>query len=356
MEDLIVNTQRVINELKSGRAVIISDENYSILVAATENISDNLYQMFKEHNGQLTLSKKRANFIKKESLTSLSISLNQINKTDLFAIIGEKDYHATSLPVTMEATFLQQKAIELLIQAELIPSCISTDKFSFNHNYLKIDISAIDNYDYDYSQNLKIVAKCPLNLKHALNSSIIAFTAEGSLKEHYAIIIGNPPIIPLIRIHSSCYTGDLISSLTCDCEDQLHSAIIKINNDGGGIILYLMQEGRNIGLINKLRAYDLKNRGLDTVDANLALGFDEDNRSFRAAAQMLKILGYSRVKILTNNPEKSNFLEQYGIKVEKCISHITSYNDYNRSYLKTKQTRLGHKLSFWKIIKNMLSF
>ncbi len=182
-------------------------------------------------------------------------------------------------------------------------------------------------------------------LEDAENATVIAFRPEDGGQEHLAIVIDEPakdkPV--LIRLHSECFTGDLIGSLRCDCGPQLRGAISEISRSGqGGIVLYLRQEGRGIGLVNKLRAYALQDRGFDTLDANEELGFDADERVYRPAAEMLRQMGFETVRLLTNNPEKLTGLESWGIQVSERVPHKFPSNGHNEFYLQTKKDRAGH--------------
>jgi GTP cyclohydrolase II len=149
---------------------------------------------------------------------------------------------------------------------------------------------------------------------------------------------------PLVRVHSECLTGDVLGSLKCDCGPQLHAALEAIRGDGWGILIYLRQEGRGIGLINKLRAYALQDQGFDTVDANLRLGFAVDARDFAVAARMLALLGIDRVRLLTNNPAKVEGLGDAGIAVVARVSLAVAANPHNADYLATKRDRTRHHL------------
>ena len=163
-------------------------------------------------------------------------------------------------------------------------------------------------------------------------------------KEHLAVIAGDIEGAEdlLIRVHSECLTGEALHSLRCDCRDQLDLALERIQNEGTGAVIYLRQEGRGIGLGNKIRAYAKQDEGLDTVDANLALGFEDDQRGYQVAADMLRDLGVGSVALMTNNPRKVQGLESDGIKVTRREPHEVEVHDHNRDYLKTKQDRLGH--------------
>jgi len=193
---------------------------------------------------------------------------------------------------------------------------------------------------------LRIVASAHVPLVDAQDSRVVAFRAEGSAIEHLAIVIGRPEIAaaPLVRIHSECFTGDLLGSMRCDCGEQLRGAIHRIAEHGAGIVLYLAQEGRGIGLVNKLRAYTLQDRGLDTMDANRVLGWGADERNFLVGANMLLALGIAKVRLLTNNPDKIAGLTACGVEVVGREAHAFAPNEVNDSYLATKAVRFGHML------------
>jgi GTP cyclohydrolase II len=177
---------------------------------------------------------------------------------------------------------------------------------------------------------------------------IVAFENNRDGKEHVAITKGDvigARDVP-VRVHSECLTGDAIGSLRCDCRDQLEAALTAIGQMERGMVLYLRQEGRGIGLINKVRAYSLQDDGLDTVEANLALGFRDDERDYAVAAHMLMSLKIESIRLMTNNPKKVAQLTQYGIQVTDRIPHIMPSNDHNRFYLETKANKSGHLIDF----------
>jgi GTP cyclohydrolase II len=194
------------------------------------------------------------------------------------------------------------------------------------------------------ASELRRVGSAQVPLEGAEETEIVAFRPADGGKEHLAIVIGTldteQPV--LIRLHSECFTGDLLGSLRCDCGDQLRGAIEQIAKSGSGVLLYLAQEGRGIGLINKLRAYRLQDAGADTLEANLQLGFGADERVYQPAAEMLRQLGIQSVRLLTNNPEKVRGLEHCGIAVIERVPHTFPSNDHNARYLSTKAKRFGH--------------
>ena len=188
-----------------------------------------------------------------------------------------------------------------------------------------------------------IVARANLPLDDLPPSQMVAFRDPASGEEHVGLVVGafggRPP---LIRLHSECLTGDVFGSLKCDCGPQLKEALRILGSAGGGVLLYLRQEGRGIGLANKLRAYALQDRGLDTVDANRRLGFADDERDYGMAAAMLRALGIDKVRLLTNNPNKVAGLEREGIEVVERVAHHMPTNPHNADYIATKKKRSGH--------------
>ncbi len=193
--------------------------------------------------------------------------------------------------------------------------------------------------------SLRVASRAKLPTRLADKAEIVAFRSEGDAAEHVALVIGEPAgQPPLVRLHSECLTGDVLGSLKCDCGPQLDDALGAIAASGWGVLLYLRQEGRGIGLVNKLRAYSLQDQGFDTVDANVRLGFGDDERDFTVAARMLERLGQREVRLLTNNPRKVAGLETEGIRVTARVPLRSGLNPHNADYLETKRRRSGHQL------------
>ncbi len=221
------------------------------------------------------------------------------------------------------------------------------DRFSL----LRVPADDVLTYPTSAASSLKRVAEARVPLEDAPEARIIAFRAADGGIEHLAILVGDPEAsaaagqAPLVRAHSECFTGDLLGSLRCDCGPQLRGAIKRMAEDpAGGALLYLAQEGRGIGLVNKLRAYTLQDRGLDTLDANRALGYGADERNFLVAATMLREIGMPRLRLLTNNPDKLSGLAACGIEVVGREAHRFDPNGVNDAYLDTKARRFGHML------------
>tara|TARA_B100000029_G_scaffold212279_1_gene210271 strand:+ start:492 stop:1085 length:594 start_codon:yes stop_codon:yes gene_type:complete len=172
---------------------------------------------------------------------------------------------------------------------------------------------------------------------------IVAFPGDSKEKENLALVMGKIEGRILVRVHSECFTGDVLHSMRCDCGEQLDLAMKRISEEGKGIIIYLRQEGRGIGLVNKLKAYNLQDDGMDTVEANIALGFNAELRGYQGAVDILNNLGAEKIRLMTNNPSKVEDLENAGFDVEP-LGHSSVPNEENRDYLKTKASKMNHKL------------
>jgi 3,4-dihydroxy 2-butanone 4-phosphate synthase/GTP cyclohydrolase II len=213
------------------------------------------------------------------------------------------------------------------------------------HGYPLVTIRDLVRYRYRNEQLVQRIAASRLPTRFG-NFRIVVYESRIDGYHHVALVKGRPPAKgpALVRVHSQCLTGDVFGSMRCDCGEQMGTALERIDAEGSGVFLYLRQEGRGIGLANKLRAYELQDLGLDTVEANLQLGFAPDLRDYGVAAQILDDLGFTRVRLLTNNPKKIQALGEYGIDVESRESLEVRPNDVNRRYLRTKRERLGHLL------------
>jgi len=245
-------------------------------------------------------------------------------------------------------------AVRLAKLARLLPAALVAsvpdvpadrmEAWAREHALLLVDADAIDTHRRAAATRLVRAASARVPLADAEDCELIAFRPLDGGLEHVAIRIGNPdPDQPvLIRLHSACLTGDLLGSLRCDCGDQLRGAIRAIAEAGGGVLLYLAQEGRDIGLINKLKAYSLQDLGADTIDANTMLGYDDDERVYFPAAEMLDQLGIRRVRMMTNNPEKIGQLAACGVEVVERVRHVFPSNRHNERYLEAKAKRSGH--------------
>jgi GTP cyclohydrolase II len=243
-----------------------------------------------------------------------------------------------SEPVTVPDA--AQAAIDLARHAGVLPAWFIADGG---------DVAAETSADaiaaFADPHRLAIAARARLPVAASETGEIVAFRSPDDPQEHVALILGRrDSSVPVVRLHSECLTGDVLGSLKCDCGPQLHAALHAIADAPWGILLYLRQEGRGIGLVNKLRAYQLQDQGFDTVDANVRLGFPVEARDFGIAAQMLRLLGVDAIRLMTNNPEKVARLEKEGVRVIERLPLALPTNAHNEHYLATKRDRTGHQL------------
>lgn len=249
-------------------------------------------------------------------------------------------------PLEWEKT--ARAAMELARIAGILPAFMVKPDWAGEAHHL----AASDLAEYADTSAIRIVTRARLPVSASDEAEIIAFRSPADTREHVALLIGKQSgdREPLVRLHSECLTGDILGSLKCDCGPQLDAALHAMadhaREDGGwGALLYLRQEGRGIGLINKLRAYRLQDQGFDTVEANERLGLPDEARDFPTAARMLELIGARRIRLLTNNPNKVEALEAAGITVSERVEHQLPENPFNVRYLATKRDRHGHLLT-----------
>ena len=275
--------------------------------------------------------------------------------SDIFDLaFGQASLDSELNIVAEQAGSLADHASRLLRNAKLLPTALlvrlpfrdiaAQDRFALEHNLLILEARDLDSYRPQASTVMRIAARAKVPLAVAEDAEVVMFRAEIGGDDHFAVLIGSGSKgnAPLVRLHSQCITGDVLGSLKCDCGDQLQAAMQFMAEQGGGVLVYLAQEGRDIGLLNKMRAYALQDKGLDTVDANHALGFNTDERVFLPAARILDALSISQLRLITNNPDKISQLEQCGITVKGRVPLEIMSNPHNKGYLATKQKRTGH--------------
>lgn len=359
----LISVERAASDLRRGGSVVISNDKQTVLITSAELITNNRLAKFMDlsaGDALVGLTYNRANILK-ISPRSGDVALVQISDHMDSGVIATMADPADDLMNIMQGPFkvsgttpnnIHDAGIKLCKIAKLLPAAVFSSplqngiEWVKKNNTLLVKADDILAHTLNDALSLDIVTSAKVPLSGAENSTMVAFRPDDGGTEHFAVIIGDPPHDKpvLTRIHSECFTGDLLGSLKCDCGEQMRGAIKYMNEQGGGILLYLAQEGRGIGLINKLRAYHLQDQGFDTVDANERLGFLSDERIFEPAAQMLKKMGYSSVKLLTNNPDKVAGLKACNIKVVERVAHKFPSNNHNDLYLKTKKKRSGHLL------------
>ncbi len=266
-------------------------------------------------------------------------SLAGVGAIDLFAQASVRMSNWAGSATLSSAAFRLAKA------GRLVPAMVAFENGKIDDaSVVEVAVGDIPRHSEIIRHSLKRTSHSRVPLADAVDSETVLFRDEHGLGEHVAVVIGQPDpgsIIP-VRLHSACLTGDLLGSLRCDCGEQLRTAVRRIAELGGGILLYLDQEGRGIGLANKLRAYAIQDTGLDTVDADRHLGFHPDERNYDVAAAILEQLAVTRIYLLTNNPHKIIAMQQHGIDVAGRLPLVASTNAHNERYLKAKRDRAGH--------------
>ena len=353
--------ERAALEFRCGRPVFIFDKSDVVSCAvATEMVTDELLSNFNKvvdsKIPDIVFTHQRAKTLKIRLYTPDIVrvplpdwlSVHQIQQLadpqfDLVAPM-RGPFHAKRDPVPDSVSAGVKLAKISKILPSILVSRVPLERMDQTPEILKVFSEDIENYDVSIASRLEKITSAQVPLGEAENARIIAFRPLDGGIEHLAIVIGNPrPPGPILtRLHSECFTGDLLGSLKCDCGEQLIGAIKQIGSEGEGVLLYLAQEGRGIGLINKLRAYALQDQGFDTVEANQRLGFEDDERLFLAAAEMLKQLEFSQIRLLTNNPRKIDQLKGYGIKIVERVPHSFPSNTHNERYLSIKADKSGH--------------
>jgi len=361
----LVAVDRATAELRRGGVVMVQAPRHgAFLILAAETVEDGCLARLRNlgaNDLQLVLTAQRAAALGLATLAAGVVTLLLPARLSADALRHLADPTAstlTAMPTDLgpgEAPpAVALAAVELAKLARLLPAAIlaplslpvGTDAadWAWARDLLRVSVGAIDAYQVAAARSLKMVGDAHLPLAGAENARIVAFRPSDGGTEHLAIIIGEPardrPV--LTRLHSECFTGDLLGSLRCDCGDQLRGAIAEIGRQGHGLLLYLAQEGRGIGLVNKLRAYRLQDNGVDTFDANHQLGFDADERIYLPAAEMLRQLGFGEVRLMTNNPAKVDGLAHCGITVVERVPHVFPANGHNDRYLETKAAKFGH--------------
>ncbi len=355
---------RAVDELRRGQPVKLTGAGNALTVLAVE-LADtaSLAALDAGTRADLLIARPRAellNIINQRAAEGTGVvRLARAPWMDLAASVAIADpvrdlespfkgpFRAVELGAAADAA---AAAIRLAKAGGLLPAVFAVEDYA--GDVLTVDVQAV--LGYVRAESLKLMTRARLPLDGAPDTEVVAFRPLEGGPEHLALVIGPvftsdraagepaPPV--LTRLHSACLTGDVLGSLKCDCGPQLRAAIAAIAEAGGGILLYLQQEGRGIGLINKLRAYALQDQGFDTVDANLRLGFESDERDFELAARMLALLGVDRIRLLTNNPDKVASLTERGITVTERVEHKMPPNPHNVAYLATKRDRSGHLL------------
>lgn len=388
--------QSVLELVKNGQPVIVVDDhdlkNTGSLIFNAEKLNTKSIDFLKQHGDKYIYVAANKLYYKGLNINPVyevvgsmhafkdtTISISDTNKDDAKNILEtiqsvlnrQKIEYQTSgvvfplitrLGGTLKRVAHPEAIVDLSELAELKPvgvlSLLVNEKkqpmqleeimaFSTNNNIPIVTVESIIRFRNMTESLVKKAAEANLPTIHG-DFKMVGFENAITGEHHVALVKGDigPDDEVLVRVHSECLTGDAFGSLKCDCGEQLHVALDKIEKAGKGVLLYMRQEGRGIGLINKIKAYHLQDQGLDTVDANIALGFEEDLRDYGIGAQILKDLGVKHMKLMTNNPLKISGLSGYGLDISSREPIILNHNEKNEAYLRTKQKRMGHLLKY----------
>lgn len=346
-------------DLRVGLPVVLGLEGTAALVAAAETLSaERLAALRSIAQPVLAITPRRAETLKARAYSEnvARVILPDDAGTDWVEAVADP---ADDLMTPMKGPFTTMRggdegialaAIRLAKSAQLLPAALVVPiddgpSVAAAHGLTWLDLTGADEALWQSGTLTEVsAARVPMEVSRAGRLHVFRPTDGG--EEHYAVEIGRPdrakPV--LARLHSACFTGDVLGSLKCDCGPQLHAALEAMAKAGAGVLLYLNQEGRGIGLANKMRAYSLQDQGFDTVEANHRLGFEDDERDFRIGAQILEAMGFQSVRLMTNNPKKVAMMEAHGIAVTERVPLRAGESDENRAYLATKAAKSGHIL------------
>jgi GTP cyclohydrolase II len=355
-----VGVGRGLAEFRAGRPVVITGSGETLLCLPVEGLDKDRLTAFRALCApimpRLVLTGLRARSLGFDTNEPVALELApDVDTTQILTMSAEAKSDHAFLPEPAGPAAMA--AIELVKLAQVLPAVLVADTTMeitslLNPPIVNLEAGAVARFRSQATQSLAIAGEAYVPLNSGVRTRFVVFR-DAFGDDPVAVIVGTPDLskpVP-VRIHSACLTGDVFGSRRCDCGDQLQLALTRLQEAGGGVILYLAQEGRGLGLANKMRTYKLQDAGLDTVDANTTLGFDDDERDYGVAVRMLQMLGCTRVVLLTNNPAKLDGLAKAGIEIAGRMAIETPMNADNRRYLAAKAVRAGHQLDH--VIKSL---
>jgi GTP cyclohydrolase II len=346
-----IGVSRGVAEFNSRRPVLVTAQNERLLALPVEGLDDARLAEFTAlcapSEPYLVITSRRAVALGINTRISMAVRLSAADDAEsILAFVG--DSPGEGAPSAVPAGRAATAAIQLVKLSHGLPAVLAADLAPHapaSDQLVTVEADAAESFFDNAIQSLTLASEAVVPLNSGSSARFIVFRDAMGGNE-VAIIVGKPDFtkpVP-VRLHSACLTGDVFGSRRCDCGDQLRLAIARLEDLGGGVILYLAQEGRGVGLANKMRTYQLQDDGLDTVDANTTLGFDDDERDYGVAARMLEMLECTRVILLTNNPTKLDRLSKAGIEIVSRMALEAPINADNRRYMTAKVTRAGHRL------------
>jgi len=342
-----IKVERALAEIRAGRPVAVLGPQGAVVAIAVEALDDawvNDLETLSQGRARLVLAAPRLRRLGLDRQEAGGLALPKIDLARIAALSLETEARIDAPVSALSAE--DTGALELMRLALVLPALVVFPASGTNLLAALVQVSVEEIADYRTAEtsSLHLISRAPVPLEGATDSEFVVFRGGEGLRDQVAVIVGKPDLSKpvTVRLHSACLTGDLFGSLKCDCGDQLRHTARFMAENGGGILLYLDQEGRGNGLSNKIRAYRLQAQGYDTYDADEVLGFDHDQRGFSFAATMLKQLGVSVVRVMTNNPVKIAALENAGLTVAADQRIIGRLTDQNVRYLASKRDRAGH--------------
>ncbi len=348
-----VAVERGLAEFAAGRPVILTSPSESALVLPVDGLTDAILAGFRQFcapaRPYLLITARRARALGLDAAGPTGLAVGELHSAASLLSLAADQIPPRHFDL-VAAGETAGAAIGLAKLAQLLPALLvgpepPTGARAGNFAFIRVTAQAVPLFRRAAMDSLVIAAQTSVPLNAGFGARFVVFRDRlgGS---PVAVIVGNPDFSQpvAVRLHSACLTGDVFGSRRCDCGDQLHMALKQLQQHGGGIILYLEQEGRGLGIANKIRAYALQEAGLDTVDANTVLGFEDDERDYGVAVRMLQMLGCTRVRLLTNNPAKLEGVSAAGIDVSGRVPLQGPVHPDNRRYLAAKAMRAGHKL------------
>ena len=347
-----VGVVRGLAEYRARRPVLIAASGKTFLTLPVDGLDSSRLQTFSNlcspARVSLIVSARRARTLGLKKIPMALTLAPGTDTEDVLALVTDPEIDQT--PHAEAAGPAAVAAVQLAKLAQGLPAVLAAESnaagiASFDPPLVTVEASAVDHYRSDIIHTLRMVGEARIPLNSGTTTRFVAF-CDALGESSVAIIVGDPDTAKSVkvRLHSACLTGDVFGSRRCDCGDQLKLSVRRLEESGGGIILYLAQEGRGLGLANKLRTYQLQDLGLDTVDANTTLGFDDDERDYGIAARMLELLGCQRIELMTNNPAKLDGLAKSGIEIIGRMPIEAPITADNRRYMTAKATRAGHQL------------
>ena len=346
------SVSRALGELKARRPITINAPGEELFLLPVEGLNDerlaDFLSLCRPAVPDLIITQQRAVALGLDATAPMAVRLpEELNAGEITDLVAERKSDTDTM--ARAASPASVAAIQLVKLTSGLPAVLAANMIGrdigLNQSIVAVDAEAIGRFAVDATNSLAIASEELVPLASGVSARFIVF-CDATGTDQVAIIVGKPDFaepVP-VRLHSACLTGDVFGSRRCDCGDQLALALTRMESLGGGVILYLAQEGRGLGLANKMRTYRLQDGGLDTFDANTTLGFDDDERDYGVAARMLQILNCSRIRLLTNNPAKLDGLAQAGIEIADRIALEAPVNPHNKRYLTTKAARSGHQL------------